>query len=323
MTATRRQFVYLGALAAAGATSACGGATPAPQQSQEAASGSVRLLMQFSGLVMHGAWPANHTARPGAWDALLVSGSHEPRLRLPLANVVNPRGYAADRYRPDCGVWDLKGSDVIVRVDEAEGRAVTVATGLRQAPSACPDPTDSSAEDIAWVADLSAVLPGGAVIRPEFGAESRALAAGGGLDARVRLSSGRVFAAAASNPAFDRLTVGFSNASYPAQFMADLVRYETPLSRTISLDLVPFGQESGTRIELTGDPVVAYVEHHDPHLALHGPPDDFAARHFTPYQRVLVEAPQPITPVFGCCDLPSGAACEPPYYCFQARGRFQ
>ena len=321
----RRRFLMAGAAAMAGAaTVGCGGSAPAPQPDQAASpgtSGDVSLLMQFSGLIMHAAWPAGHASTPGAWDALLLGSTHRPQLRVRLSDLDNPQGHRDDRYHPGFGVWDLANTDVIVHVDGVTRGAVTTVSGLRQPSSVCPDP--SSSGDISWIADLSSVLPGDVVVRPELGADSTSLVAGGDLRARVRLSTGQVYAGPASNPAFDGLTVKFSGSSHPEQFLADLVRYETPPSRAVALELVPFGQASGTRLDLrAGQQVVAYVEHTDPSAALHGPPNDvdaFAARHFDPYLAALENA-QPLELTFGCCPTLAGQSCDPPYYCFQSRG---
>jgi hypothetical protein len=341
MRPSRRQFLSVGAIAAAAAAaSRC-----TPQPSQQAPTGASNIVaspfslsLQFAGLMVHGSWPAQDATKPNVlsgWDALLVrdGGAHKGQLRLPLANVNNPSGYTPDRYNPGIGVWDLTNMDVLIRVDNAARGEVTTTTGKRRTdasgkPVPCPDFTkDDEYTDITWLNRISDVFGAGAgAIQDSLKGDANSIAKDSLLNARVRLPKGSISCVRPSRANYDRIMFKFKDITAYSQFLTDIVRFKSNDAQAIQLELVPFGASSGTTIDLTatGGTIAAYVENVDPLLGdkvLNGviKKADFFMHHFEPYFKIVKYAGVKRYPAPQLCpDV--GIAGDPPFYCISTGG---
>lgn len=339
MRRTRREFLRASSIVAAGAAVACGPPTASARAtgSPPSSASTFSLSVQFSGLLIHGSWPVKSAANPAVlsgWDALLVrDGRHAARLRMPLANVVNPTGYSEDRYLPGVGVWDLTNQDLIIDLDGRTRGDVTAETKTRPndasgMPVACPRPGyPDDFRDITWLADFYNVLGDGA-LKDDLKADSDRIKRDDLLNARVRLSTGDIACAKPSLPEFEVIKFGFSDTSYKEQFLADLVRFKSADAQKIVVKMIPFG---GTAVSNTLElvPVAAqttvwaFLENYDPHLidrALDGTLSraNYWDCHFAPYYHLLKYKGYQVKPLPTCCT----ASCDPPFYCFSPRGYF-
>jgi hypothetical protein len=334
MKRSRRDFLLASSIGATGAALGCGKSSPA---GSNPTTSPFSAVLQFSGLVMHGSWPASDPSKPtvlSGWDALLVrdkDGFHKPSLRIPFANVADPSLFQQDPYLLGFGVRDITNTDVVVHIGGVARGPVTAVTGTRKSGAPCPNPQNASEfSDIAWLADFNVLLrtiPNKGAITDALKADATGVQKDKLLTARVRLSTGQVACSRPSEKPIEKLRVDFATLS-PGQFCADLVRYTSAPSDQIVLDLLPFGGGPGTQIKLvpTGpSPVSVLVENHDPDLAervLNGvvTKDNFFRFHFEPHFQLLKALGQfsglTVSPT--CCDT----ACDPPFYCFETRGYF-
>jgi hypothetical protein len=333
MKTNRRGFIRMGAAAAVGATAGCSSSkdTTAQRQAKQ-----LSLVMQFSGLLMHGAWPLVDSTVPfvyKGWDALLVESKHHtPVLKIRVDNVNNAVGYTPDRYNPDLGIWDIKGMDVIVKLDGKEQGEVSAIHGKRQTSGGnlnpCPDlEDDGEFLDITWLADLDKIFADG-TIKKEL-KESPSTFPPKTVQSRVRLPKGSMACARPTNAAFEKMKLGYQDTNYARQFTSDLTRFTSDVALAITLELVPFAGGSTTTLELvaTGSgPIRAFVENHDLTLGVRTlkkgiKEADYWAHHFLPYHRLMTTTPDPkIVPILGCCSNES--SCDPPFYCVPPKGKF-
>jgi len=333
MGRTRREFLLTGAVGAAGSALACTSSSPG---SNNPTTSTFQAVLQFSGLILHGSWPAKDPSQPSVfsgWDSLLVrdvNGYHQAALRVPLANVKDPAPFSKDPYFSGLGVMYIPNTDVVVNVGGVTGGPVTAVTGSRPPGAACPDPkNDNQYSDISWLADfdlLLATVTNKGALQDSLKNGSKDIKKDDLVNARVRLSTGQVACSRPSTHSYDNIRIDFSTLS-SGQFCTDLVRYTTPASDQISLELIPFGSTSGTTIQLVSNgssPVYVYVENDDPALAdrvLKGTINggNFWAYHFEPHFRLLKATFSGLTATPNCCN----GGCDPPFYCFETRGYFR
>lgn len=323
METSRRRFIQAGALTAANAAMGVGMVTSGAK-----AQAQMSTRIQMSGLLMHGRWPLkDHIPfRYSGWDVLLVqSPLHEPKMKIPLANVINPVGFTRDRYTPELGVWDLKGRDVVIYRD---GVARGVVEGIHNKrgtvggkPNTCPDPkNDDEFLDITWLADLDKILKNAAISEvwkdpKTVWADPTTISA---VVSRVRLPEGTIAAARPSRQEYENFKVSYETTAYPAQFTADLTRFTSTPATAITIEL---SQTLGapTTLTLTGSGTIPiYIENHNPEPT--HDKNNYWMHHFNPYRRLLQEQPDDkFRPVVNAC---GGNHPDPPFYCIPPAANF-